>query len=125
MTKTNSPIAITDLDSLLREKARLRRRCRRMERELSGRFDHLKSHAGAMAFQSVFPGVGQHRQFWSLATHAVKAAWRNDGIRNVLLSMVLTFLEFLGVRWGTRVINRYLSKIKTRKQSSPGKAEAD
>jgi hypothetical protein len=122
VSKNNQAIAITDLDSLLREKARLRKRCHRMERDLSGRVDHLRTHYGIMAFQSVFPGMGQNRQVWSLATHAVKAAWRNDGIRNVLLSMVLTFLEFLGVRWGTRLISRYLGKNKTRRKPDVGEA---
>lgn len=124
MSKTNQPVEIIDLDTLLREKARLRRRCHHMEREFSGRVDHLRTHYGVMAFHSVFPGIGKDRQVWSLVTHATKAAWKNEGLRSVLVSMAVTGLEFLGVRWGTQLINRYWGNRKKKGKSDDPQPQA-
>jgi hypothetical protein len=115
MKINDNAIRVTDMHTLEQEKARLRRMCKGMEKELQLRFDHVKENAGAMAFKSVFPGIKKESGIWNMIVHLAKNGWRNEYVQTILFSALITFIEFLGAKFGLQ----YLSKLFRRKKEDP------
>lgn len=112
MKINNEAIRVINMHTLEQEKVRLRKMCREMENELQVRFDYLKENAGGMAFNSVFPGIKKESGIWNIIVQIAKTGWKNSYVQTILFSALVTFIEFLGAKFGLK----YLSKIfkKTR-----------
>lgn len=112
MKINDNAIRVTDMHTLEQEKARLRKMCKEMENELQLRFDYMKENVGGMAFNSIFPGIKQESGIWNMITQIVKNGWKNNYVQTVLLSALITFIEFLGAKFGLKYLSNLFKKAK-------------
>lgn len=110
MKISDEAIKVTDMHTLELEKARLRKMCKGMEEDLQLRFDHLRDNAGQMAFNSVFPSINKDLGIWNTIVQAVKNGWKNDFIQTILFSALITFIEFIGAKFGLKYLTQFLKK---------------
>jgi hypothetical protein len=118
MKKVTQVIEVTDMRSLKLEKARLKGLCREMEEEGQIRLDYIKEHYGTMFFNTVFPSTHPQKHIWKLLGYALKSAWRSDHFRSVLLTALITLLEFLGIHQSVRLFEKYFKKKKPSEEQS-------
>lgn len=116
MNTSRKAIKVTDRYSLRREKARLKRLCREMEQEGQDRLDHVKQHYGTMALNSIFPDAHPETQFWKLIAYGAKSAWGSTRFKSVLISAAITFLEYIGVKGGVKLVEKLFSRNKDEKE---------
>lgn len=107
---------VTDFASLELEIARLEKRKRMLEGELSYRVDYFKENYKSMAMNTIVPGL--HKSgVMGMAGKVAKLAWESTGSKNVLKSVMMTALEFVAVRFGIKLFNKYTHRRKKRKAS--------
>jgi hypothetical protein len=122
---------VTSFETLELEVARLRKRTRQLEHELAGRVDFFKDNYGKMALNSVIPGVGKHKGTFGMVSRIAGIAWQSGKFKNFATGALMTVLEFVGVRLGINLFNKYQQhrrKKRTRKKaekSSHSGAEED
>lgn len=112
MKINDNAIRVTDMHTLELEKTRLRKMCREMESELQGRFEHVKEHAGGMAFNTVFPGIKKESGIWGMIVQIAKNGWKNEYLQTILFSALITFIEFLGAKFGLKYLSKLFKKAK-------------
>ncbi|MGH2642589.1 MAG: hypothetical protein ACRDE2_01455 [Chitinophagaceae bacterium] len=112
MKVNENAIRVKDMHSLEEEKARLKKMCKEMEDELQLRFDHVKDNAGSMAFNSIFPGIKKESGIWNMIIQIAKNGWKHDYVQTILFSALITFVEFLGAKFGLKYLSKLFRKSK-------------
>ncbi len=111
---------VTNFETLELEVARLKKRTRQLEHELAGRVDFFKDNYGKMALNSVIPGVGKHKGTFGMVSRIAGIAWQSGKFKNFATGALMTVLEFVGVRLGINLFNKYQQhrrKKRTRKKA--------
>jgi len=111
---------VTNLATLELEVTRLKRRTRKLELDLADRVDFFKQNYGKMALNSVVPGAGKHKGTFGLISRIAGIAWQSGKFKNFATGALMTVLEFVGVRLGINLFNKYQQhrrKKKTRKKA--------
>ena len=111
---------ITNFETLELEVARLKKRRRKLETDLADRVDFFKENYGKMAFNSVVPGLGKHKGTFGLVSRIAGIAWQSGKFKTFATGALMTVLEFVGVRLGINLFNKYQQhrrKKKTRKKA--------
>jgi len=111
---------ITNFETLELEVARLKKRTRKLELDLSDRVDFFKENYGKMALNSVVPGMGKHKGTFGLISRIAGIAWQSGKFKTFATGALMTVLEFVGVRLGINLFNKYQQhrrKRKTRKKA--------
>lgn len=116
MKMNDNAIRVTDMHSLEQEKARLKKMCKELENEMELRFDHIKEHAGSMAFNSVFPSIKKESGIWNIIVQIAKNGWKHDYVQTILFSALITFVEFLGAKFGLKYLSNLFKKAKKSKE---------
>lgn len=112
---------VTNYETLELEVARLKKRTRKLELELGGRIDFFKDNYGKMALNSVIPGVGKHKGTFGLVSRIAGIAMQSGKFKTFATGALMTVLEFVGVRLGINLFNKY--QQHRRKKSARKKAE--
>ena len=112
---------VTNYDTLELEVVRLKKRSRKLELELGERVDFFKENYGKMAFNSVIPGVGKHKGTFGLISRIAGIAMQSGKFKTFATGALMTVLEFVGVRLGINLFNKY--QQHRRKKSARKKAE--
>ena len=113
-------VKVTNFETLELEVTRLKRRTRALEHDLSGRVDFFKDNYGKMAINSVIPGVGKHKGTLGFVSRIAGIAWQSGKFKTFASGALMTVLEFVRVRLGLNLFNKYQQhrrKKKTRKRS--------
>ncbi|MCK7558628.1 hypothetical protein MKQ70_27985 [Chitinophaga sedimenti] len=105
---------VTDFASLELEIARLENRKRMLEGELEYRVDYFKDNYKSMAMNSLVPGLQKSGVFGAVGNIA-KLAWSSTGSKNVLKNVAMTALEFVAVRFGIKLFNKYTHRRKKKR----------
>ena len=112
---------VTNYETLELEVVRLKKRTRKLELELGERVDFFKDNYGKMALNSVIPGVGKHTGTFGLISRIAGIAMQSGKFKTFATGALMTVLEFVGVRLGINLFNKY--QQHRRKKSSRKKAE--
>lgn len=112
---------VTNYETLELEVVRLKKRTRKLELELGGRIDFFKDNYGKMALNSVIPGVGKHKGTFGLVSRIAGIAMQSGKFKTFATGALMTVLEFVGVRLGINLFNKY--QQHRRKKSARKKAE--
>jgi len=112
---------VTNYETLELEVARLKKRTRKLELDLGGRIDFFKDNYGKMALNSVIPGVGKHKGTFGLVSRIAGIAMQSGKFKTFATGALMTVLEFVGVRLGINLFNKY--QQHRRKKSARKKAE--
>lgn len=112
---------VTNYETLELEVTRLKKRTRKLELELGGRIDFFKDNYGKMALNSVIPGVGKHKGTFGLVSRIAGIAMQSGKFKTFATGALMTVLEFVGVRLGINLFNKY--QQHRRKKSARKKAE--
>ncbi|UYQ92803.1 hypothetical protein MKQ68_22235 [Chitinophaga horti] len=110
---------VTDFASLELEIARLENRKRMLEGELEYRVDYFKENYKSMAMNTVMPGLHKAGVFGAVGKFA-QMAWTSTGSKNVLKSVAMTALEFIAVRFGVKLFNKFSHRRKKKKAAQAG-----
>lgn len=117
MQKVNK---VTNFETLELEVARLKKRTRQLEHELANKVDFFKDNYGKMALNSVIPGAGKHKGTFGLVSRIAGIAWQSGKFKTFATGALMTVLEFVGVRLGINLFNKYQQhrrKKKTRRKA--------
>lgn len=115
MRDHDDAIPVTNMLTLQLEMRRLRKQCRQMEDEIGTRAEHLRDHFGTMAFNSIFPGASSEKNLLRWSGILLKTAWKNKRIQSLLLSALISILEFVAVRLGVNFLGQQFEKGKEKK----------
>lgn len=110
------PIKVCDMRTLELEKARLRKLCRSIEREMGGRVRYAKRNYFLLALSSLFPGIRKEKSPFKWVLQIAKGAWESGHLQSILLSALVALAEFIGVRLGTKFMANFFSNLKKEKQ---------
>lgn len=116
-------IRVRNLRTLKRERARLKSICREIEEEEKDRLEFLKRNFVKLALNSIFPHQRMQAGLWKMLTYAVKGAWSSRNFKSILLRVVITLVEFFGVREAVRLFQQYFKRRKRKKQEAKEAAE--
>jgi len=111
---------VTNFETLELEVARLKKRTRQLEHELANKVDFFKDNYGKMALNSVIPGAGKHKGTFGLVSRIAGIAWQSGKFKTFATGALMTVLEFVGVRLGINLFNKYQQhrrKKKTRRKA--------
>lgn len=111
-------IKVTDMATLDQEVARLKHRCRQLEKQLDERVGHVRANYAVMAVNSVLPGL-KDSSIWGVASALAKEVWSSKRLKSFLTSALVTVLEFVAVRWGIKLFTK---RTRPRKKTSPSAA---
>lgn len=117
MKVNDNAIRVTNRRTLEQEKVRLRKMCKEMENELQLRFDYLKENTGGMVFNSIFPGIKKESGIWDMVVKIAKSGWKNSYVQTILFSALVTFIEFIGARFGLKYLSKIFKKSKTDRET--------
>jgi hypothetical protein len=112
---------VTNLETLEHEVIRLKKRTRKLELDLADRVDFFKANYGKMALNSVIPGAGKHKGTFGLVSRIAGIAWQSGKFKTFATGALMTVLEFIGVRLGINLFNKY--QQHRRKKKARKKAE--
>lgn len=112
MQKVNK---ITNFETLELEVARLKKRTRKLELDLADRVEFFKKNYGKMALNSVVPGMGKHKGTLGLVSRIAGIAWQSGKFKTFATGALMTVLEFVGVRLGINLFNKYRQNRRKRK----------
>ena len=114
-------VKITNADALQREIKRLKKKSRDLETELGDRVSHFKGNYGKMALNSVIPGSGKHTGAFNIIGRVAKVAWKSSNAKSFATSALMTALEFVGVRMGINLFDKFRkSRSKKKKAKMAG-----
>lgn len=97
------------------EKARLRRVCRRMERNMGDRALYVKKNYVVLLLNGMFPGIRKEKNLFKWVAEIVKGAWATGHLQSVLLTVVVALGEFLSVRFGAKFLANFFAGFDKRK----------
>lgn len=115
------PIKICDMRTLQLEKARLRRVCRRMERNMGDRALYVKKNYVVLLLNGMFPGIRKEKNLFKWVAEIVKGAWATGHLQSVLLTVVVALGEFLSVRFGAKFLANLFAGFDKRKAKAKDK----
>lgn len=115
------PIKICDMRTLQLEKARLRRVCRRMERNMGDRALYVKKNYVVLLLNGMFPGIRKEKNLFKWVAEIVKGAWATGHLQSVLLTVVVALGEFLSVRFGAKFLANLFAGFDKRKAKGKDK----
>jgi hypothetical protein len=114
-------IKICDMRTLQLEKARLRRVCRRMERNMGDRALYAKKNYVVLLLNGMFPGIRKEKNLFKWVAEIVKGAWATGHLQSVLLTVVIALGEFLSVRFGAKFLANLFAGFDKRKTKGKDK----
>ena len=115
------PIKICDMRTLQLEKARLRRVCRRMERNMGDRALYVKKNYVVLLLNGMFPGIRKEKNLFKWVAEIVKGAWATGHLQSVLLTVAVALGEFLSVRFGAKFLANLFAGFDKRKAKGKDK----
>lgn len=108
-------VKVTDVKTLEQEIGRLKRRTRELEGELGERVDFFKGNYKKMAVNSVIPGSSRYSGTLKMAGRIARIAWESGKFKSFATGALMTALEFIGVRLGINLFNKYQQHKKRRR----------
>lgn len=117
-------VKIKDIEMLDREVERLKRKSRRLEDELGARADHLRDNYKSMAMNAVVPGIA-NSGFLGIVSGLARTAFKSGAGKSMLSNVVIGIVEFLGVKLGVNLVNKFRNRRHRRKKNQAEDPEAD
>lgn len=108
-------VKVTDVKTLEQEIGRLKRRTRELEGELGERVDFFKGNYKKMAVNAVIPGSSRYSGTLKMAGRFARIAWESGKFKSFATGALMTALEFIGVRLGINLFNKYQQHKKKRR----------
>lgn len=113
---------VTNLAMLEDEVRRLQEKSRRLEDELGARVDHLRGNYKSMAMNTVVPGIA-NSGVMGFVGKVAKTAWQSGAGKSMLTNVLMTALEFIGVRLGIKLVNNFQKRRRRKKAAQPESEE--
>jgi hypothetical protein len=117
-------VKVTSTELLQQEIARLKKRTRNLEGELGDRVEFFKGNYKKMALNTIIPGSAKHSGWIGMAGRIAKVAWESGKFKSFATSSLMTALEFVGVRMGIDLFDKY-RKGRSKKKKAKAAAETE
>jgi hypothetical protein len=109
-------VKVDSYETLDFEIARLKKRSRRLERELGNRVDYFKGNYRKMAINAVIPSSARQSGAINVAMNVAKLAWQSGKVKNFATGALMTALEFIGVQLGINLFNKVTKRRRKKKE---------
>ncbi|WP_147323439.1 hypothetical protein [Chitinophaga silvatica] len=109
-------VKVNSFEVLDLEIARLKKRSRKLERELGTRVDYFKDNYKKMAINAVIPSSTRQGGAMSVAMNVAKLAWKSGSVKNFATGALMTALEFIGVQLGINLFNKVTKRRRKKKE---------
>lgn len=110
-------VKVKNMEQLDVEIQRLQEKTRRLEAELGRRMDHLKDNYKSMAVNTVVPGIA-NSGVMGIVGGIAKTAWKSGAAKSALTSVLMTAVEFIGVRLGIKLFDNIRSRRRRKKATA-------
>lgn len=117
-------VKIKNIEMLDQEVERLQRRRRRLEDELGARVDHLRGNYKSMAMNAVVPGIAGSG-ILGIVGGLAKTAFKSGTGKSMLTNILIGAVEFLGVKLGVNLVNKFRNRRHRRKRNGTEPDAAD